>query len=279
MNPEFAFVGPGFFTSMGTKLLAGRDFEERDAAGGQKVAIINASFAKKWFPNESPLGRKVAWGRGTPDHTIVGVVADMRQRNLREELGPMYYYPFLQNENPGQFAFYVRASGDMTQLSNLVRREITKVSATIPIYDMRSMESQVDQILNVERAVATMSGFFGLLAATLAAVGLYGVMAYTVTRRTREIGIRMALGAERSYVLWLVLREVLLMLAIGVGFGLPTALLLGRYVESQVYGVSPHDVITLAVSVVALAVIAMLAGFVPARRAATVDPIRALRYE
>jgi ABC-type antimicrobial peptide transport system permease subunit len=167
----------------------------------------------------------------------------------------------------------------MTQLSNLVRREITKVSATIPIYDMRSMESQVDQILNVERAVATMSGFFGLLAATLAAVGLYGVMAYTVTRRTREIGIRMALGAERSYVLWLVLREVLLMLAIGVGFGLPTALLLGRYVESQVYGVSPHDVITLAVSVVALAVIAMLAGFVPARRAATVDPIRALRYE
>ena len=279
MNPEFANVNPGFFQAMGVRLLDGREFTAADAAGGQKVVIINSTFAKRWFEKQNPIGRRVGTGDDKPDRVIVGVVSDIRTRNMREEPQPMYFFPLLQNTNPGSCTFYVRTAGSPVSVAGAIRREVAKIAPTVPVFDMRSMESQVDEILAVERAVATLSGFFGLLAAVLAAIGLYGVMAYTVTRRTREIGIRVALGAERSSVLWLVLGEVAWMAAIGVGIGLPASLVLSRYVQSQLYGLTPNDPATLAFAVVAMLAIALAAGFLPASRAARLDPLRALRYE
>jgi ABC-type antimicrobial peptide transport system permease subunit len=211
--------------------------------------------------------------------TIVGVVGNIRSRNMKDANRPMYFAPYLASENPSSFGFYVRSTGSPSELASAVRREVQKAAATMPVYDLRSMDAQVDQILSIERAVATMSAFFGLLATMLAAIGLYGVMAYTVTRRTREIGIRVALGAERGSVLWLVLREVALMSAIGIGVGLPVAVALSRYVEAQLFGIKPNDPLTYLIAVVAMMGIALLAGAIPANRAARVDPILALRYE
>jgi len=279
MSPQFSTLGPNFFQTMGTKILMGREFDERDALGAPKVAVINSSFAKKWFANENPLGRRLGIGRRDPEHTIIGVVADQRHRGMREDMEPMYFFPYLQNENPGSFAFYVRAVGNPAPLSNAIRREVSRISGTMPVFEMRTMEAQVDQVLNIERAIAMMSGFFGLLASVLAAVGLYGVMAYTVTRRTREIGIRMALGAESGAVLWMVLREVIVMAAAGTLVGVPAALLLSRLVQSQLYGLTPADPLTMGIAVSAMVGIALTAGFLPASRAAGLNPIRALRYE
>ena len=279
MNPDFANVSPGFFHALGIPIIAGREFTDTDAAGGQKTVIINSAFAKRFFDKQNPLGRRVGMGDDKPEYVIVGVVGDLRNRSLREEQTPMYFFPYLLNSNPGAYTYYVRASGNPAGLATSIRQEVAKAAGTVPVYEMRSMESQVDRILSVERAFATMSAFFGLLAAVLAAIGLYGVMAYNVARRTREIGIRVALGAERSAVLWLVLKEVAIMAALGIAIGAPAALALSRYVHSQLYGLTPNDPVTLASAVGAMIMVALLAGFVPANRASRVDPVRALRYE
>jgi predicted permease len=280
MNPDFAHVSPGYFQAIGVRLIAGREFAESDRVDTQKVAIVNEAFAKRFFPKENPIGRRIGIGRDKPETTIVGVVGSYRQRDMRDADRIMYYMPYLQHDDrPGSYTFYVRAAGDATTAGNAVRREVRRVASTVPLFDMKTMESQVDEILAIDRAVSTMSAFFGFLATLLAAIGLYGVMAYTVTRRTREIGIRVALGAERSSVLWLVLREVALMSAIGIGMGLPIALLLSRYVESQLYGVKAADPLTYAAAVAMMLIIATFAGFLPANRASRVEPVQALRYE
>jgi ABC-type antimicrobial peptide transport system permease subunit len=189
---------------------------------------------------------------------------------------PVYYFPFLQDDNPGAYTYYVRATGNgPSVLPASIRREISRISPVIAVYQLRWMDSQIDLILSVERAISTMSVFFG----ALAAIGLYGVMSYTVTRRTKEIGIRIALGAERGYVLWLVLKEVAAMAVIGLCAGVPAALFFSRYVEAQVYGMTAADPLTMLIAVVAMLTIAILAGLLPAHRAAALDPIRALRYE
>ena len=280
MNPDFAHVSPGYFHAMGVRLVAGREFTIADRADTQKVAIINEPFAKRFFPKESPLGRRIGIGRDKPEVTIVGVVASYRHRDMRDTGRLMYYMPYLQHDSrPGAYTYYVRSAGDTSAIANAIRTAARRAAPAVPVFDMKTMESQMDEILAIDRAVSTMSAFFGLLATTLAAVGLYGVMAYTVTRRTREIGIRVALGAERSSVLWLVLREVALLAAIGMGVGLPVTVVLSRYVESQLYGVKPADPLTYAVSAVMMLITASVAGLLPANRASRVDAVQALRYE
>ena len=204
---------------------------------------------------------------------------DMKAATLREEPTRYVYTPFTQEDELGAMTFYVRARGDASTLGAAVRQVAQRVDPNLPIYEMKTMDRVMDDSLFIERMVASLSVAFGALATLLAAIGLYGVMSYSVARRTREIGIRMALGAERGAVLWLVLKEVMLMVGIGVAVGLPLALALSRVVQAQLFALSAHDPMALAGAAALLAVVAFVAGYLPAHRATRVDPMHALRYE
>ena len=206
---------------------------------------------------------------------IVGVVKDQKHNSLRDEIPRFVYAPVLQQENPSQITYYARTAIAPDQMMNALRREVQQVDANMPVTQLKSMEVQLGESLFVERLVAMMSAFFGLLAT----IGLYGVMAYTVARRTREIGVRMALGAERTAVLWLVMKEAPLLAAIGFLIGLPAAVGLGRFLETQLFGLKPADPVTLSIATTTLIVVAFLAGYIPADRATRIDPMIALRYE
>jgi predicted permease len=280
-NPAVNAVAPGYFATMGMPLVIGRDFRASDVEGAPQVAIINETMAKYFWGNENPIGKRFGWGRneGTYPIEVVGVVRDSRFATLRDEVPRFVYTPWTQQESLDTMTFYVRMRGETTGMPNTVRQVVQRLDPNLPIFDMKTMEAQVDESLFIERLVASLSLLFGALATVLAAVGLYGVMSYTVSRRTREIGIRMALGAARTSVLWMVLREVATMAIAGIVLGLPVAIGLSRFVQSQLYGLSPTDPLTLAVATVILGSVAMFAGYVPARRATRVDPMLALRYE
>jgi predicted permease len=281
MNMNINFISPGYFRALGIALPAGRDFDARDREGAPRVAIVNETLARRFWPRKDPIGQRLQTGLpgNFVDIEVVGVARDSKYRTLREQTPATVYVPFVQEARIGEMTLHVRSAGDPLSLAAAVRGAVGEMARHLPVFQVRTLEDQTDAALAQERMTATLTGFFAALALLLAAVGLYGVIAYVVAGRRREIGIRMALGAGRWSVVALVLRESLLMVGIGLAIGLALSAWAIRLVASQLYGVGPADPLTLAAGVGLLAVAALLAAFLPARRAAAVDPVRALRYE
>jgi predicted permease len=275
-------VSPGYWRTMGLPLLAGRDFDARDQGSRYTVAIVSRTFARQYFGDRNPIGRHIGFDNdrsAQPAIEIVGVVDDSLYEGPREGMRRQVYFPFAQTARPAAAVFYARASGSPEALFAALRDSVREADPAVPVYEMKTLDAQLDETLSTERLVAALSTSFGILATVLAAVGLYGVMALAVFRRTREIGLRMALGARRGAVLWMVLREAFGLLGIGLAVGMPCAYWLSRYVSSQLYGVTPADPTTAVAAAAVLAAVAAASALAPARRASSIDPIRALRHE
>jgi len=280
MNPWIDTVSPGYFHTLGIPLLAGREFSPADRMGGPRVAIVNDVFANYFFPRQNALGRRFGLGRGAKaDIEIVGVVRGAKYSKVSEKTPREMYLAFAQDENPSSFVVYARTTDDPRTAFNAVRREITTLDGALPIYNLRTMEDQIGESLSAQRAMAGLCVFFAILATLLAAIGLYGVMAYTVTRRTREIGIRLALGARHGSLIGLVLREVAVLTLAGVALAIPVALAATRFVRAELYGIPPNDPVSIAAAALLLTAVALAAGYIPALKATRIDPSHALRYE
>ena len=275
-------VTPGFFPTMGVKVIAGRNFDNRDIAApgekGWRSAIVNEAFVKRYLGGRNPLGVLICQGAGPdakPNIEIVGEVANFSYRGIRED-SEQAFFPF---QGEAAATFYVRVRGKGESSFQTLREIVRGVDPALPMTNFRTLEEQVDRSLNTEHMLATLSGSFSVLALLLSLVGLYGVMSFVVTQRTREIGIRMALGARARAAIWLVLRDALVMVLCGIGIGLPIVWALGRLVESQLYDVKPFDPSVIAIAMLALGSAGLGAAFVPARRASGVNPTDALRVE
>lgn len=272
-------VSPGYFQTMQIPVLEGRDFTRADVRENAKVAIVNRKFADHFFPGRSAVGRHLGQGTGPNtklDIDIVGVVADSLYEGPREGVHRQVFVP---NWGQNSATYYVRASMSSESAFGEVRRQIAGLDASMPIYAVRTVQRQLDDILLSERLTAMLSAGFGLLATLLASIGLYGVMAFVVTRRTKELGVRLALGAQPGFVLWLVMKEVLALLVIGLIVGVPAALASGKFVAGQLYGVQPRDPWVAAATLGLLVAVTAAAGLIPARKASRIDPILALRCE
>jgi predicted permease len=279
-------VSTDYFKTMKIPLLEGRHFRESDAknmfagdSGPGGVAIVNRRFAEHYFPGRSAVGKRIGWGGGPRSKLtieIVGVVGNSLYEGPREGV---HRQVFIANWGKNSAVFYLRTQSASSTTYAQIRNEVRQLDAGIPVYGMKTVESQLDETLLTDRLIAMLSAGFGLLATLLASVGLYGVMAFVVARRKKELGIRLALGAQPGFVIWIVMREVLLLLAIGLVIGIPAAMALGRYVSSQLYGIEPRDPAIAIWTVVLLTIVSAAAGLIPAQRASRIDPILALRHE
>ena len=280
-DPHFNAVSPGYFETMGMHILSGRDFDAHDTPASPQVAIVNAKFAKKYFGDLPALGRHIGVG-GDPgtktDIQIVGVINDARYENLRDEIPEEVYLCEMQRPVGGE-TVYAHTAGDARTAMTQMRAIVKEFDPNLPMSNAKTFERQVDESLVTERLTATLAAIFGVLATALVLIGLYGVMSFMVTRRSREIGIRMALGAFAGNVVWLVLREALVLIGVGLAIGLPTAFALTRIVRAQLYGIEPGDPASIGLATLLLAAVTAIAAFIPARRAASFDPWRILRHE
>ncbi len=280
LSSDFNIIGPDYFRTMKIPLLQGREFGATDTTTALQVVMINETAARRFWPDQSPIGRRLILGRA-PDEEIreiVGIVKDSKYRQLTEEVRPAIYVPLAQDYR-ANMSLHVRTIGEPETMLAAVRREVQALDANLPVYNIKTLEEQRNSSLYTSRMAATLLTVFGLLALGLAAVGLYGVMAYAVHRRTREIGIRMALGAQRKDVLRQVLREGMGMVAIGLTLGLGGAIAATRLVTGFLYGVTATDPLTFAGAALLLAGVALLANYLPARRASRTDPLVALRCD
>ena len=278
-------VGPGYFATMGIPLLEGRLFGPQDTVNSPKVAVINETMARNYFPGISPIGRRFAIEdeadpskHGDPIE-VVGVVKDAKYLGLRERPWAAAYYPYTQDTHAVYYDLEVRYSGDARPIISEVRQAVHDVDPRLPVAYQQTLSEKVNRSIAGQSLVSKLSTFFGLLAAFLACIGIYGVMSYAVSRRTREIGIRMAIGAERSDVMRMVMGEVGKLVALGLAIGIPAALAADRWATSLLFGLKPTDPLTLTTATALLLLVALFAGYLPARRATKVDPMVALRYE
>ena len=281
-NPNATLVSAGYLATLGVPLELGRDFSPDDATGRRGMVLVNQAFAKRYYGNLNPVGRRIALGNDPgikPDLEIIGVVRDSKFYDVRQPIRPLIYFDNDQNDDIQQINVYLRTSADPARIFTEVRRTLASLDPTVPPFAMRTLDEQAELTLARDRMVTTLAAIFGAVAALLAAVGIYGLMSFNVTRRTREIAVRMALGADTGSVTWMVLRQVLLLGGAGIALALPLAWMLMGVVQSQLFGVRPHDPASLGIAVAILAVVAVVAGYLPVRRAARVEPMAALRGE
>ena len=283
MNVGDMFVGPRFAETLGVPLLMGREIGLQDTVTSPRVGVVNQTFAKYYFKDQNPIGRRITFNEDSDkeDFEIVGVIGDSKYAGAREAARRDVFRPIMQVQDQQVFAnvFELRTLGDPLALAAQVRAEIAQFNDRLPVLNTTSLRLQTDEALRQDKLIAQLVSFFGLLGLLLSCVGLYGIMAHAVVRRTNEIGIRMALGAERSNIIWMVLKETFLLVAIGLAIGLPASWGAAKLISNQLFGLQPGDPLTLALAVLVLTAVAALAGYLPARKASRVDPLVALRYE
>jgi predicted permease len=274
-------VGAGHFSNFRIPLLSGREFSDQDTAESPKVVVINETMAKMFCPQGQPLGKRMKIGSGPEpwDMQIVGVVQDSHHSDVKEKPKPFFYVPYMQNKVINSLTYYLRTSSDPVTFASSVRQVVSELDSSLPLYDVRSFDAQIDQQIAGDKLVALLATAFGALAAVLAAMGIYGLLAFVVTQRTREIGVRMALGAGPRRVGWMVMSEVARLAGIGILVGLPLAYALSRLINSMLFGVQAFGVTSIGIALGALALVCIVATYAPSRRAMRIDPMVALRYE
>jgi len=272
-------AGPGFFTTLGVPVLAGRDFADSDTETSPHVGIINEQFAKRFFPNRNPLGHMIGTDDGRYQMLVVGIVKDHKYRSIDEEPIPMAWYEYAQIPMSGRMDVELRVHGDPLAILPSARKVVQQIDPNLPLIKPMTQRAQYDLTISSQTLFARLAGCFGLLAILLVATGLYGTLAYRVNRRTAEIGVRMAMGAGRGQVVWMILRDSLVLTAIGVLAGIPLAFAIGRALSSSLYGVQPLDAPTYALAILGVTIVAFVASAAPASRAASIDPLKALRTE